>query len=99
MFSIRRAQTRPEKKACRSSFFLNLQFYLQSQQVLFDLVFENYFFKTAQIRRSFCPLSDDFLETVESSDGSEEYDSAPVLELMANIETESTELVYFIIIF
>ncbi|KAL3989786.1 C2H2-type zinc finger family protein [Acanthocheilonema viteae] len=51
--------------------------------------------KTAQMRgRSLSPLSDDFLETEESSDGSEEigYDSAPVLELMANVEAENIEL-------
>ncbi|VIO88321.1 Zinc finger, C2H2 type family protein [Brugia malayi] len=44
--------------------------------------------------RSLSPLSDDFLETEESSDGSEEigYDSAPVLELMANMEAENIEL-------
>uniref|UniRef100_A0AAF5RTM3 C2H2-type domain-containing protein n=1 Tax=Wuchereria bancrofti TaxID=6293 RepID=A0AAF5RTM3_WUCBA len=44
--------------------------------------------------RSLSPLSDDFLETEESSDGSEEtgYDSAPVLELMANVEVENIEL-------
>ncbi|VDK87436.1 unnamed protein product [Litomosoides sigmodontis] len=51
--------------------------------------------KTAQMRgRSLSPLSDDFLETEESSDGSEEigYDSAPVLELMANMEIENVEL-------
>ncbi|CAG9529566.1 unnamed protein product, partial [Cercopithifilaria johnstoni] len=50
---------------------------------------------TIQMRgRSLSPLSDDFLETEESSDGSEEigYDSAPVLELMANVENENIEL-------
>uniref|UniRef100_A0A0R3RMM0 C2H2-type domain-containing protein n=1 Tax=Elaeophora elaphi TaxID=1147741 RepID=A0A0R3RMM0_9BILA len=51
--------------------------------------------KTVQMRgRSLSPLSDDFLETEESSDGSEEigYDSAPVLEPIANMETENIEL-------
>lgn len=50
--------------------------------------------------RSLSPLSDDFLETEESSDGSEEigYDSAPVLELMANMEAENIELVYFAVV-
>ncbi|OZC08113.1 zinc finger, C2H2 type [Onchocerca flexuosa] len=45
--------------------------------------------------RSLSPLSDDFLETEESSDGSEEigYDSAPVLESMANMETENIDLI------
>ncbi|EFO17660.1 zinc finger protein [Loa loa] len=44
--------------------------------------------------RSLSPLSDDFLETEESSDGSEEigYDSAPVLEPMANMEAGNIEL-------
>ncbi|KAM3728969.1 Zinc finger protein [Dirofilaria immitis] len=44
--------------------------------------------------RSLSPLSDDFLETEESSDGSEEigYDSAPVLESMANTEIENVDL-------
>ncbi|VDK70067.1 unnamed protein product, partial [Onchocerca ochengi] len=44
--------------------------------------------------RSLSPLSDDFLETEESSDGSEEigYDSAPVLESMANMEAENIDL-------
>uniref|UniRef100_A0A0R3S7D3 C2H2-type domain-containing protein n=1 Tax=Elaeophora elaphi TaxID=1147741 RepID=A0A0R3S7D3_9BILA len=51
--------------------------------------------ETVEIRgRSLSPLSDDFLETEESSDGSEEigYDSAPVLEPIANMETENIEL-------
>ncbi|VDK87739.1 unnamed protein product [Litomosoides sigmodontis] len=52
--------------------------------------------KTAQMRgRSLSPISDDFLETEEPYDGSEEIgdDSAPVLDLMANMETENIELV------
>lgn len=49
--------------------------------------------------RSLSPLSDDFLETEESSDGSEEigYDSAPVLELMASMEAENIELVILLL--
>ncbi|VDO59741.1 unnamed protein product, partial [Onchocerca flexuosa] len=51
--------------------------------------------KTVLMRgRSLSPLSDDFLETEESPDGSEEigYDSALVLESMANMEAKNIDL-------